>query len=169
MSAELKTSHGDHAHLIAEILDEVQPRPIVRQVITAAYAAGYERQSDGITLMPELAFASLKMKHPAGVGHDWLYYMGCANPFLPARRLVHRSFWSEGGSLVGEDGRARRSLLGEDGQARLWADNWFSDALKDFGHPIRARLWWLALRIGGWRAWNKHRNKNHPLSKAAFL
>ena len=65
----------------------------------------------------------------------------------------------------GEDGRARRSLLGEDGQARLWADNWFSDALKDFGHPIRARIWWLALRIGGWRAWQLHRSKNHPLSE----
>jgi len=65
---------------LPKYLDEVQPRPIVRQVITLAYDAGYEAQSDGITLMPELAFASLKMKHPAGVGHDWLYYMGIQNP-----------------------------------------------------------------------------------------
>ena len=157
MIAELKTYDGDHAHLIGEILDEVKPRKIVRLVITAAYAAGYERHSDGITLMPELAFASLKMKHPAGVGHDWLYYMGLSNPFLPARR-----------SLVGEDGPSiinRRLPVNSDWQARLWADNWFSDALKDFGHPIRARIWWLGLRLGAWRAWNKHRAANHPLSR----
>ncbi|MDD5679214.1 MAG: hypothetical protein PHW60_14675 [Kiritimatiellae bacterium] len=67
-----------------ELLDEVKPRKIVRKVIEAAYTAGYECHSDGITLMPELADASLKMKHPAGVGHDWLYYMGLSNPFLPS-------------------------------------------------------------------------------------
>ena len=137
MSAELKTSHGDHAHLIAEILDEVQPRPIVRQVITAAYDAGYEAQSDGITLMPELAFASLKMKHPAGVGHDWLFYMGIQNPFLSDTRRT-------------------------DTAARRWADAWFRSALIDFGHPIRARLWWLALRIGAWYGWRCHRAMRHP-------
>ena len=140
MSANLRIYDRDHTRLIGEILDEVKPRKIVRLVITAAYAAGYEKHSDGITLMPELAFASLKMKHPAGVGHDWLYYMGCANPFMP-------------------------SIINSDRQVRLWADNWFSDALKDFGHPVRARLWWLALRLGGWRAWHFHRSKNHPLSK----
>ena len=137
MSAELKTSHRDHAHLIAEILDEVQPRPIVRQVITVAYDAGYEAQSDGITLMPELAFASLKMKHPAGVGHDWLFYMGIQNPFLSDTRRT-------------------------DTAARRWADAWFRSALIDFGHPIRARLWWLALRLGAWHCWRRHRAMRHP-------
>jgi len=153
----VKTYDGDHAHLIGEILDEVKPRKIVRLVIMAAYAAGYEKHSDGITLMPELAFASLKMKHPAGVGHDWLYYMGCANPFFHARHSL-----SVGG---GED---RPSIANTEWEARLWADNWFSDALKDFGHPIRARIWWLALRIGAWRGWNKHRTKNHPVRRQDF-
>ena len=172
------TDDGNHAYLIGKILDQVKPRKIVRKVIEAAYAAGYEKHSDGITLMSELAFASLKMKHPAGVGHDWLYYMGLSNPFLPARRslvLAHHSLGVGGG----EDGPARRSHMGEDGpsiinrrlpvnsdwQARLWADNWFSDALKDFGHPIRARLWWLGLRIGAWRGWHIHRANNHPIRR----
>jgi hypothetical protein len=157
MKAELKTYEGDHALLIGQLLDKVKPRKIVRDVIEAAYAAGYEAQSDGITLMHELAFASFNMKHPAGVGHDWLYYMGLSNPFLPARR-----------SLVGEDGPSiinRRLPVNSDWQARLWADNWFSDALKDFGHPIRARIWWLALRLGAWRAWQLHRAKNHPIRR----
>ena len=150
MSAKLKICDPDHTHLIGELLDEVKPRKIVRKVITAAYAAGYERLSDGITLMPQLAFASLKMKHPAGVGHDWLYYMGLSNPFLPAWR-----------SLVGEDGP---SIVNSEWQARLWCDNWFSDALKDFGHPIRARIWWFGLRIGAWRGWQMHRDANHPFT-----
>jgi REP element-mobilizing transposase RayT len=130
----------DHSHLIAEILNEVKPRKIVVQVIAAAYADGYEKKSDGITLMPELAFASLKMKHPAGVGHDWIYFMGMSNPFLP-------------------------KTITTEWKARLWCDNWFSDALKDFGHPIRARVWWIGLRVGGWRAWKIHRDKNDPYGK----
>jgi len=134
------TGHNaDHAHLIGEILDEVEPREIVRRVIEAAYAAGYEKHSDGITLMPELGFGEFKMKHPVGVGHDWLYFMGMANPFLP-------------------------STVATEWQARLWCDNWFSDALKDFGHPIRARVWWLGLRIGAWHGWNCHRKAKHPWS-----
>lgn len=140
MSANLKTYDGDHAHLIGEILAEVKPRKIVRLVIMAAYAAGYEKHSDGITLMPELEFSGFHMKHPAGVGHDWLYYMGQANPFLPHG-------------------------INSDWQARLWADNWFRAALFDFGHPIRARIWWLGLRIGGWRGWACHRAKNNPFGK----
>ena len=129
----------DHAYLIADILKVVKPRKIVVQVIAAAYADGYEAHSDGITLMPELAFRSLNMKHPAGVGHDWLYYQGCANPFLP-------------------------SILTSDRQARSWADKWFRDALIDFGHPIRARLYWLGLRIGGWWGWRCHRKAGHPFT-----
>ena len=137
---KIKAYEGDHSHLISEILAEVKPRKIVTQVIAAAYASGYEKQSDGITLMPELAFASLKMKHPAGVGHDWLYFMGQQNPFLPH---IINSEWA----------------------SRLWADNWFKDALIDFGHPIRARIWWFGLRIGAWHGWKCHRDKNHPFSK----
>lgn len=133
----------DHAHLIGELLAEVKPRKIVRKVIEAAYAAGYEKHSDGITLMPELAFASLKMKHPAGVGHDWLYCIGMQNPFLPI-------------------------ACGTEYLARRWADDWFRDALIDFGHPIRARLWWLALRLAGWRSWQGHRAKNHQNPSSGY-
>ncbi len=137
MNANLKTYDGDHTHLIGEILAEVKPRKIVRLVIMAAYAAGYEKHSDGITLMPELEFSGFHMKHPAGVGHDWLYYMGLQNPYLPAGQR-------------------------NDAAARRWADDWFRSALIDFGHPIRARIWWLGLRLGAWHGWRCHRLKNHP-------
>ena len=122
--------------LIEAILIAVKPRKIVAQVITAAYADGYEKYSDGITLMPDYA---LGMKHPAGVGHDWLYYQGCANPFLP-------------------------SLLTTGRQARSWADAWFRKAMIDFGHPWRARIYWMALRFGGWYGWQKHRKAGHPFT-----
>jgi hypothetical protein len=132
--------NNDHAHLIGELLDEIKPRKIVRVVILSAYAAGYEKNSDGITLMPELEFGNLKMKNPVGVGHDWLYYMGWQNPFLPT------SVKSEWG-------------------VKLWADNWFHDGLNDFGHPYRANLWWFGLRFGGWRAWKMHRDADHPRTR----
>ena len=129
------TLEGDHRRLVMLLLAEVKPRPIVRKVIQKAYAAGYEKKSDGITLMPELSFRSFKMKHPAGVGHDWLYYMGIDNPFLPTEM---ESEWS----------------------ARIWADRWFRKALQDFGRPIRAQIYFMGLRIGGWWGWRKHRKKD---------
>ncbi len=140
MADTIKSKDGDHSHLIGEILKQVKPRKIVADVIIAAYAAGYEAKSDGISLMPELAFTSLKMKHPAGVGHDWTYYMGCANPFLP-------------------------KIINTEHAARKWADAWFRDALIDFGHPWRARIWWAGLRIGAWHGWNWHRRANHPFGE----
>ena len=130
----------DHKELVFMLLHEVNPRKIVSEVIHAAYDAGYEAKSDGITLMPELEFDSFKMKNPCGVGHDWLYYMGTANPFLP-------------------------NIITSEHQARAWADRWFRSALIDFGHPWRGRIWWLGLRIGGWYGWMKHRKAGHPWSK----
>jgi len=131
---------SDHHKLVFLLLDEIRPRQIVRDVIHAAYDAGYEAKSDGITLMPELAFSGFHMKNPCGVGHDWLYYMGCSSSFLP-------------------------NLVNTDRQARLWADNWFKMALIDFGHPYRARIWWLGLRIGAWYGWRSHRKAGNPFTK----
>ena len=127
---------NNNAHLIGEIIKAVKPRKIVAQVIIAAYADGYEAHSDGITLVPDYA---LGMKHPAGVGHDWLYYMGASNPFLP--RIITGNY-----------------------AARLWADNFFRSAMIDFGHPWRARIYWLGLRVGGWWGWRKHRKAGHPFT-----
>jgi len=128
------TLEGDHRRLVTRLLAEIKPRPIVRKVIMKAYAAGYEKRSDGITLMPDYA---LGLKHPAGVGHDWLYYMGIDNPFLPTE---NKSEWS----------------------ARMWADRWFRKALQDFGHPWRAQIYFIGLRIGGWNGWRCHRKKGNP-------
>ena len=127
----------DHTKLIKAILKKVKPRKIVAQVILAAYADGYEKYSDGITLVPDYA---LGMKHPAGVGHDYLYYLGKSNPFLP--KPVTSNY-----------------------AARSWADAWFRSAMLDFGHPFRARIYWLGLRLGGWYGWNKHRKAGHPFTK----
>jgi len=137
--SNFKGREDDHRALVFMLLDEIRPRKIVRDVIHAAYDAGYERLSDGITLMPELAFSGFNMKHPAGVGHDWLYYMGTANPFLP-------------------------KIINTQWQARLWADNFFKMALIDFGHPYRARIYWIGLRAGGWYGWRKHRKAGHPFT-----
>lgn len=45
-------------------------------VVARAYRSGYDKVSDGITLMPELEFGTLKLKHPAGIGHDLCYHEG---------------------------------------------------------------------------------------------
>ena len=127
----------DHTKLIKAILKKVKPRKIVEQVILAAYADGYEAQSDGITLVPDYA---LGMKHPAGVAHDWLYYKGTSNPFLP-------------------------KIITSEHRARAWADVWFRYAMQDFSHPVRAWVRWLGLRFGGWNAWRKHRKAEHPFTK----
>ena len=128
------TIEGDHRRLVTLLLAKIKPRKMVRKVIQKAYVAGYEKYSDGITLMPDYAMG---MKHPAGVGHDFLYYIGMDNPFLPDDCETE---WA----------------------ARMWADRWFRDAMIDFGHPWRARIYFIGLRIGGWYGWRKHRKKGNP-------
>ena len=138
--SNFKGRKDDHRTLVFMLLDEIEPRQIVRDVIHAAYDAGYEAKSDGITLMPELAFSGFHMKNPCGVSHDYLYYLGTSNPFLP--KAINSSY-----------------------AARSWADAWFRSAMIDFGHPWRARIYWLGLRAGGWWGWRKHRKAGHPFTR----
>ena len=128
-------------NLIGEIIKKVKPRKVVAQVIIAAYADGYEAKSDGISVMPDYAMG---FKHPAGIGHDFLYYLGTYNPFLP--KIINSNY-----------------------AARSWADAWFRSAMIDFGHPWRARIYWLALRVGGWWGWRKHRKAGHPFTKGKTI
>lgn len=131
-------SHETEQELTKWVLKQIEALPIVSEVILAAYAVEYDLLSDGITLMHELSFRGLKMKHPIGVGHDLLYAMGVQSPWLPANCRTDR-------------------------KARLWADLWFMDAMCDFGHwRSRARIWWLGLRIGAWHGWNCHRRHGNP-------
>jgi hypothetical protein len=126
----------DNRWLIYELMARARVRPIVAAVVRSAYEAGYEEHSDGITLMPELEFRGFGMKHPAGVGHDWLYFMGTENPYL-------------------------NSCQRTETEARRWADKWFRLALYDFGHPYRAAVYWLGLRLGAWASWRAHRCKGN--------
>jgi hypothetical protein len=115
-------------------------RPIVREIILTAYAVGYDAHSDGITFMHELNFRGTKMKHPLGVGHDLLYALGTSNPWLPVESRTEY-------------------------KARQWADVWFRDGMRDYGHWVRAPFWWFGLRIGAWHGWNCHRRKNNPTNE----
>jgi len=124
--------------LVRLILDQVKPRPVIREIILAAYAVGYDEFSDGITLMHELNFRGMKMKHPLGVGHDLLYALGTKSPWLP---------------------RECRT----DYKARAWDDRWFRDGLSDFGHWFRSPVWWFGLRIGAWWGWRCHRRSGNPM------
>jgi hypothetical protein len=110
---------------------------IVRQVITEAYASGYEKDSDGITLLGQLEFQGFSFKHPLGVGHDRGYYLGLKSPFLP-------------------------KAVTTDWQAQLWYDNWIYRGCKLFGHQVLAPFVWFGLRCGGWRAWQIHRQNGDP-------
>ena len=127
----------DEIELVQLILKQIEARPIVGEIIEAAYAVGYDRLSDGITLMHELNFRGMKIKHPLGVGHDLLYALGTKSPWLPKTAT-------------------------SDTAARRWADTWFRTGMRDFGHWFRAPVWWLGLRIGAWHGWNCHRRRGNP-------
>ena len=70
----------DNAALIGQILDHVKPRPIVRQVIEEAYAAGYEAKDEtgmkmdketGEIADPESRFTGLPLRVEYIDGHHW--------------------------------------------------------------------------------------------------
>lgn len=43
-------------------------------------------------------------------------------------------------------------------RSRAECDAWFYRAMVDFGMTrLRARVRWLGVRLGGWKAWNQHR------------
>lgn len=133
-------SHETEQELTKWVLKQIEARPIVSEVILTAYAVEYDLLSDGITLMHELSFRGLRMKHPIGVGHDLLYALGVQSPWLPKTAT-------------------------SDTAARRWADNWFRDGMHDFGHWARAPVWWLGLRLGAWHGWKCHRRNGNPTTE----
>jgi len=135
-------TQDSNKELIRMLLDRVHPRPIVRTIILVAYEVNYDKISDGITFMHELAFRGFHMKNPFGVGHDLLYALGKQSPFLPMK--FRTNF-----------------------QARSWADQWLYDGLYDYGHLGWAPTFWYGVRLGGWVAWRSHRRKGHPSTELA--
>jgi len=127
--------------LIFELMRRIAPRPLTKRVITLAYDAGYEPKSDGITLGGQFEYAGYKLKNPCGVGHDWLYFMGVKNPVINA----------SGDKALTEF------------EAKRWADSWFKEAMYDFGYWCFAFLYFVALRCFALRAWQHHRQRNHPV------
>lgn len=159
--------------LIFELMHRIAPRPLTKQVIEAAYNAGYEKKSDGITLGGQFEFKGFKLKNPCGVGHDWLYFMGIKNPVINAsgderfKKPIGShlpkdmsSPWAYTKSLVEDHGKIK--LLMTEADYRRWADTWFRNAMLDFGYWAFAGLYWLALRMFALRAWQYHRARNHP-------
>jgi len=130
-------SHETEQELTKWVLRQIEARPIVSEVILTAYAVKYDELSDGITLMHELSFRGMKMKHPIGVGHDLLYALGTKSPWLTKTAT-------------------------SDTAARRWADTWFRTGMRDFGHWFRAPVWWTGLRLGAWHGWNCHRRNGNP-------
>jgi hypothetical protein len=139
MNKPIKIWENDHSILVQQLMDEIPLAPgnIVRQVITAAYMAGWEPYSDGISCFPQLDMQGYKIKHPLGVGHDYLYWQGMKSPFLP-------------------------SSITTEHDARKWCDEWFNLACKAFGHPIYATIFWFCLRVGAQKAWDDHRKAGDP-------
>lgn len=137
----MKKKSIDNKDLIFELVRRINPRPLTRKVIHAAYNAGYEPKSDGITLGGQFEYSGFKLKNPCGVGHDWLYFMGVKNPIVN----------SSGDKSISEF------------HARRWADAWFKNAMYDFGYWAFAFLYWVALRLFARRAWQTHRDRGHPV------
>ena len=130
-----------HFDFVLLYMRQLNVRPKTFDVIEAAYRSGYEAKSDGITGPGQFEFGKLGMKNPLGVAHDWLYFMGSKQPFLP-----HAVKWRT-----------------SETRAKLWADNWFRGAMFDFGYWMFAGLYWVALRLFAFRAWRAHRSRKHPV------
>ena len=137
MAYTIRLDHDKLIRFMRLYLYQLDVRPIVKDVIMAGFESGYYEVSDGITWMHQLNFSGTKLPHPAGVGHDLCYDLGIYNPWLPIKD-------------ISQDG------------ARRWSDKWFKEALLDFGHPYRARVYYIGLRVGANYGWWCHRRKNNP-------
>jgi hypothetical protein len=144
--------NDDHAHLIGEILDEIQPRPQIRLYIAYTYTYGYELVSDGrsdpFSWMAQLEFQGMKIKHPVAVMHDMFYREGPLSPWVP------------------------KNLDGEETAVRRWMDQQYFDGLQDFGHWGRCYSDYYILRMFGYPAYSHYRSRelygdySHILNKS---
>ena len=117
----------DHREFVLGVLlPMVRPRRKVEKVIQWAYEVGFERKSNGSSVVPDLAYDYGNIKDPMGVAHDWL-------------------FWLHENGLADPDGHVWT----------LWECNvWYLKAWRDFGHPWIGGVWFTGLCLGSWVVWN---------------
>ena len=121
---------ADNAGFVCDVLlPQLGITGDVEKVICWAYGRdggwpSYERISDGSSLVADL-FLGGKIKEPFGVGHDFLYELNRLCMADPSGRQ-----WT-----------------------KLEADAWYRRAAAAFGFRWRARVRWIGLQLGGWRAW----------------
>lgn len=117
----------DHrAFVFNVLLPMVRCRKEVDRMIRCAYDAGYEKKSDGSTLVCDFSYKYGNIKDPMGVTHDyirWLHTNGMKDPFGHTWTYVE---WN----------------------------NWYFKSYKDFGYPVIAAVRWTGLMAGGWYIWN---------------
>ena len=137
----MKPEQQKRLDFVLVYMRQLNVKPLTFRVIEDAYRSGYEAKSNGISAVNQFEFDKLGLKNPCGVAHDWLYFMGAKNPFIPKE-----SSWRKSNT-----------------RTRLWADNWFHAAMFDFGYGAFAGLYWVALRLFALRSWMWHRNRKHPV------
>ena len=131
--------NSDHSIEVFLLLDDMDVRPLIKQIVHYAYDNGYEHISDGISFpikcIAQLGFQDFNMKHPVGVMHDCLYREGKLNPFM--------LFDSHGDETA----------------QRRWCDQRFGEGLWDCGNWFRANTWEWGLRMFGYPAWHQYRER----------
>ena len=139
MIAPIKIWTDDHTQLVQYLMDQMllPYNDITRMQITSAYMAGYEKQSDGGTFIGQLEFQEFLIKAPYFVWHDYSYFLGMKNPYLP-------------------------SGIKTEIEARRWDDGSLDIAMKKFNHPVLAPISWIGVRFGAQAAWDAHRRAGHP-------
>jgi hypothetical protein len=130
MMAELPTwepeewakDHG--SFILGLVMPAVRPADWIRRIVTEAYLAGMEAQSDGSSLVPDSARYG-NVKDWQGVAHD---YVGRLHVENRPDAFGHR--WT------------------------FWESNWmYNRAWAADGQPLRGWLWWAGLTAGYWPRW----------------
>ena len=129
--------NDDHSAEVFMLLDDMDVRDSIKQLVHYAYDQGYEHSSDGISYpircIAQLNFQDFHMKHPIGVMHDCLYREGRLNPFM--------------------------LFEGDETAQRRWCDQRFGEGLWDCGNWFRANTWEWGLRMFGYPAWHQYRER----------
>jgi hypothetical protein len=135
--------NDDHRVEVFLLIDDMDVRPAIHNLIHYAYENGYEHPSDGISFplrwYAQLGFQQFRMKHPVGVMHDMLTREGMACPFVKIA--------AQNGFIDATD----------ETEVRRWGNAKFSEGLWDCGNWFRAYSWKFGLDMFGYPAWNKYR------------
>ena len=117
----------DHSEFVLHVLlPEIRPDRESWLIAIEAYLSGLEIVSDGSSVVPDVTYRWGRIKDPAGIAHDYVFYL-------------HRNGFAD--AFGNKWGLCQANAM-------------YFRLVRACGYPFRAIIRWIGLTLGSWIPWN---------------